>query len=59
MTNMIKPETPVSLPVSLVNQVLVYLSGKPYAEVYALIASIQTEVEPQLRQTAQPPAETE
>lgn len=59
MTNMIKPDTPVSLPLSLVNQVVGYLGNKPYAEVYALIAAIQAEVEPQLQQTAQPAAETE
>ena len=59
MTNMIKPDTPISLPASLIDEVLRYLAAKPYTEVYTLIAAVQAEVEPQLRQIAQPQGETE
>lgn len=46
---MIKPDTPISLPASLIDEILRYLSAKPYAEVYTLIAALRNEAEPQAR----------
>jgi len=46
---MIKPDTPISLPASLIDEVLRYLSAKPYAEVYTLIDALRKTAEPQAR----------
>lgn len=54
---MIKPDTPISLPASLIDEVLRYLAAKPYAEVYTLIAALRNAAEPQARAVAESASE--
>jgi hypothetical protein len=46
---MIKPDTPISLPASLIDDVLRYLAARPYNEVYGLITALRNTAEPQAR----------
>ena len=54
------PQTPVTLPLGLVNDLLAYLGQRPYVEVQGVISAIQATVVPQLQlqpQPAEPEAE--
>lgn len=53
---MIKPDTPISLPVSLIDEVLRYLALRPYGEVYMLMGALRSETEAQVK-SLQPAAE--
>lgn len=41
-------DTPINLTLGLVNAVLQYLGTRPYAEVFALVAEIQSQATPQV-----------
>lgn len=52
-------QTPVSLPLGLVNAVLQYCGTRPYSEVFQLISALQGAVAPQLEKTEEPASAAE
>jgi hypothetical protein len=42
------PDTPINLTLGLVNAILQYLGTRPYAEVFPLVAEIQSQATPQV-----------
>lgn len=47
-------EQNITLSLNLVNGVLQYLSSRPYAEVFQLVAEMQRQAAPQLQQEPEP-----
>lgn len=43
-----KPETPITLTLGLINGVLQYLGTRPYAEVFPLVQELQRQAAPQV-----------
>jgi hypothetical protein len=43
-----KPETPITLTLNLVNGILQYLGTRPYAEVFPIVQEIQAQAMPQV-----------
>ena len=43
-----KPETPITLTLSLINGILQYLGTRPYAEVFPIVQEIQAQAMPQV-----------
>lgn len=53
-----KPETPITLTLGLVNGILQYLGTRPYGEVFQIVQEIQAQAIPQVP-TPDPAAEPE